>query len=508
LYARFATAWSALAYAGLLPGGHPVGEENYLRGGPGAEWWIRCELPLETARELICVASGDIYLPSGEVMFRDRGWGSPTDQGEPVTLSDLRNVPLLELVRVAGLNPRPARPLREAVLLLPGHLVAGITRRALDLGLEISYRSVTLAPLFNPENPARACYELSLAAGADACLPAFLIAALDRDPAVLVCRHAADRLLVQHQMAAPLSDRALASLTGDATWVLADVAYGCAQLTPIGEAQDGAALVRRGADHELADAGPAENWTESGEAPSRPVPPVLTLVRARMTGVPVDAALLDDQDLGSLAFLLPGEPLADIAMLVRGRDRHLLTAPGGLLEQLPVGEPLYWLGPGSLYLPLGYRMQPTLPAGARRELFPADAATAIVVLRQAALRYDLTAREPVWTLWAGPLPPVELQVPDSAVEALGDLDQELTPAESTARPHSLPRPASGQPAQRFVVRPIEERGPAATARPRTWRDEAYEAELAGKYAVAAELHLKHDDPLRAARLYERAAQSR
>lgn len=426
LYARFATAWSALAFAGLLPGGHPIAEQHYLRGGPGDGWWIRCELPLETARELICVASGDIYLPSGEVMFRDRGWGSRTDQGEPVTLSVLRSIPILELVRVAGLHPGPTRPLREAVLLLPGHLVAGITRRALDLGLEIAYRSVTLAPLFDPENPARTCFELSLSVGADSCLPAFLIAALDRDPSMLVCRRAADRLLVQHQMATPLSDRALASLTGDATWVLADIAHGCAQLTPVGEAQDGAALVRRGADHELVDAGPAADWTEPGDSPSRPAPPALTLVRARMTGVPVDATLLDDQDLASLAFLLPGEPLADAAMLVRGRDRHLLTAPGGLLEQLPVGEPLYWLGPGSLYLPLGYRMQPTLPAAARLELFPTDVGTAIVVLRQAALRYDLSAREPVWNLWAGPMPPVDHQVPDPAADALAELDHELT----------------------------------------------------------------------------------
>jgi hypothetical protein len=497
LYARFATASAALIFVGQMPGGHPAGALHCLRGGPADAWWVRAELTLEAAREMASVASGRVYLESGDELICDRGWGAAPATGPSVALADLRPVPVLELVRVAGLHACPRQPLDEAVLLLPGYLVAGIARRCLDLRLEVSYRMVSLTPLFGPDSSTHAGYEVRLAAGAGATVPASLLAALDRDPFVVVCRRAADTLLMRVGLASPLPDRSLATLTGDDTWVLADAERGCARLIPLGEPQDAASLVRRGRDYELVDISSEAGWADPGDAPSEPAPPELTMVRSRMNGAKVDAALLTDADLRCLPALLAGEPLAASAVLVRGRDRHLITAPGGLLEQLPVGEPLYCIGPGSLYLRLGYRLRPQLPSAARRTLFPTDASTAVVLLEHAALRYDLTTRIPVWRLWAGPTPPVDYQIPASAAADLQALDEELTPAEAGVSP--------ARPAQPSTLRRILGHGPGS-GRQRDWRDEAYDAELAGDYNTAAELYIRHNDPRRAARLYERAAE--
>jgi hypothetical protein len=506
LYLRFGTAWTALVTAGQLPGGHEIRNLRCLRGGPGQAWWLRVDLAVPTARELVSLTGGDIYLRSDGELRRDRGWGELVGIGEPVRAGDLRDVPVLDLVRTAGLHQRPATPMSEAVLLLPGYLVAGVARRALDLELEVTYRQVTLSPLFGPDQAgqpdqaSRVCYAVNLVAGKGV-IPAYFVAALDRDPFVLLCRRAGDTVLIQHELAAPLPDQSLASLTAQATWVLAETGYGCAQVRRFGPIQDGASLVRRGGDHELTSVDNLADWTEPGEVAANPVGPALTLVPAGMVGIPVDAALLDDADLACLPPLLAGEPLADAAMLVRGRDRHLLIAAGGLLEQLPVGEPLYCLGPGSLYLPLGYRLQPRLPATARRRLYRTDAATAIVITPDAALGYDLTSRVPVWTLWAGPEPQIDYQLPEAVRAELAALDDELTAR--PAPPQAVREPQEQAP--RPAVRRIDDR-PAPVEQPRSWRDQAYEAELAEDFARAAEMHADHNEPLRAARLYERAAE--
>jgi hypothetical protein len=499
LHIRFATAWAALVFAGQLPTGQSAGGLICLRGGTGQQWWVRVELTLETAREMVAVGSGDIYRTRDDQLVADRG-----SSGQEA-LDSLHEVPVLDLVRTAGLHPCPPRRLSEAVLLMPGYLVAEITRRALDLGLRVSYRVVSVSALFDAAPAAHAAYEVNLRAEGEQTLPAFLVDAVERDPFILVCRRAGETVLIRHRLASPLPDSWLVSLSEGETWVLADTPYGCARLRPLTEPQDAISLVRRGSDHELADIDQDVTWAQPGEQPPALTPPELILRAARMTGTPVDAALVDDGDLDCLAALLPGEPLAETAVLIRGRDRHLLTAPGGLLEYLPVGEPLYCVGPGSLYLPLGYRLTPPLPPAARAELFPVNASAAIVLLSGSALRYDLTTRVPVWTLWAGAPPAVDDQVPDSVLADLRDLDPELDldqAGTADRRAETAQRPAR-ETSQRQA---LDEPGQEAPSRPKNWRDEAYQAELSGDFVTAAELHLAHDDPLRAARLYERAAE--
>lgn len=495
LYARFEIASAALRFAEQLPSDQPLRGVPFLRGGPGDAWWVKARLTLDAAREMVSVVSGRAYLPSGDRLLRDRGWGEPAGEGEPVSTRDLQDTGIETLIRAAGLHPHPGRPrpLSEAILLLPGYLVAAVTQRALDLEIDVTYGPVTLAPLFEPDSRAHVSYQLRLSARHGAMLPVSLLNALSDDPFILVCQQVAETVLIRYRFLSPLSGEAMATLTDGETWVLADASYGCARMTPVCPPQDGASLIRRGPHHELTD--PEVTWTAAVDTSTEPVPPALTLVRAGMRGVQIDAVLLDDSELDFLPALLVGEPLADTAVLVRGRDRHLLTAPGGLLEQLPVGESLYCLGPGNLFLPLGYRLQPSLPPRARRILFPTNASVARVVLPEATLCFDMTTRQPVWRLWAGPIPPVDYQLPPEAHNDVIAVDRDLTPAEPTASP-------ARSPISRFLSRLRED------DQPHDWREDAYRAELAGEYAAAADLHVRHGDLPRAARLYERAAQER
>ncbi|MCA1672368.1 MAG: hypothetical protein LC799_09255, partial [Actinobacteria bacterium] len=313
---------------------------------------------------------------------------------------------------------------------------------------------------------------------------------------VLACRPVGERLLVQHPLASPLPDSQLARLAeshpAGGTWILAGPGWGCARLVAHGELCDGAALVRLDDTYQLVDLNPGP--PEQAAGPAEPPAPPLRLVRSRTRGVDVDAILLDDTDLACLPALLEGQPLADIALLVRGRDRHLLLAPGGLLERLPIGEPLYCLGPGLLYLPLGYRTQPLLPPSARSALFPTDTDTAIVLQPDVALAFSLQGRQPVWTLWAGEAPLLDPQLPPAAHDTLAEVDRLVAQPTTPATPTPTHRPGITD------RRPIRPPTPA-----RSWWTEALELEAAGDLAGAAQLHEQHNQLLRAAHLYERAA---
>ena len=459
--------------------------------GEGA-WWVGTDLPLDAARDAALACGGLIHIHLDGMLVPDRGWGDSPAAGTGPDPSGFVLMPAAELVRTAGLTQMAPAAATRVVVLLPGAQVGGLIRRALDLGLQTSYQQVQLRPLFTA-GPARPAFAVTLETLSEH-LPVHLIAALERDPFTLVCRRVSDRLLVQHQRESPLPDLALDALVDEGVWILAADGHGCSRLVARGPAQSGSAFVRLDQDHPLTD--PAEGtWPDS-----LPEPPVLAVVPARTRGQKVDAILLSDEALRCLPVLLEGSSMAGIAQLVLGRDRHLLTAPGGLLEDLPVGEPLYCLGPGQLYLPLGYRLRPLLPASARRVLLPAENGRATVLTTGAWMTFDLGTRIPVWELWAGPVPEVDSQLPEGGQQDLERLDRELSPAEDARpRPRFLaPAFGRGPRAERSLLRP--------SARARDWRERAYSLELRGFLTEAAEIHMRNNQPLQAARLFERAAE--
>jgi hypothetical protein len=494
--ARFATAAGALAFVEQAMQTAQLDTPDCHQDGGDGSWWVAARLTLGAAREMAHLGAGRLYVRSADGFVRDRGWGD--DPGpEPAELPDLTRTELIALVRAAGLHRVPDRPLREACVLVPGYLVSGVLERAVDLRLRASFQQARLDSLFDAAAPSRSCYGVWLAVGpGQDALPAALLSALRSDPFTLVCRPVEQALLVGYGEASPLSDRSLARLAAEAgggTWLLAAPPGGCARLTWAAEPLDAGGLVRLGTAHALIGLDGSQPYAEPADLASVPVPRSLTLIRAPGRAAAVDAMLLDDADLDSLPLLLAGDPLADTAFLIRGAGRHLLTAPGGLLTEIPVGEPLTCIGPGSLYLPVGYRLDPPVGPAARAALFEPEERTAQVFLRDARLGYHLDAAQPLWRLWAGPVPDLDMQLPRSA---LADLDQ-------AAR--EIGEPASTPDRPRSLMSRLRSR-PAAPADTPTWRQEAHQAELGGDFVTAAQLYARYNEPLHAARMWEREAE--
>jgi hypothetical protein len=501
---EFSTASAALVFAGGLA---DLIDTEFGHCAATGAWWAATRLALAPARELITAAGGRVHVQVDGGLVPDRGWGDGSGGEVPVSANlgdppEIVEVDVMEAVRTAGLHHLVLPVGEQVTVLTPARRLSALAQRALDLDLTITHRLVRLDPLFTPDGPGVAetpvepptMFEVRLTSPSGP-LPGALISALDRDACVLVCRRATDRLLIQHDVASALPDRQLAVLAGRDTragaWLLADVGFGSARLTPLTDIRDGAALVRLSDQHRLHNLDPG--WAALAGPAVAPEPTPLRLIRTRTPDAVIDAVLLDDSDLRCLPALLEGRPLADLATLATGRDRHLLLAPGGVLEHLPVGEPLYRLGPGPLYLPLGHRTQPLLPPTARQALFATTTDTALVLLPTTIQSFPLAHRAPVWTLWAGPLPPVDHQLPPEAQQALAEADRQTTPALNPP----VPRP----PITRLGDRP---RRPTPD-RARTWQDDALEAELAENLVRAAELCERHGEPRRAAYLYERAA---
>jgi len=533
--ARFVTAARALTFAEQTMQAAQRDIADCYEGGD-AGWWVAARLPLGTSREMAGLGDGRLYVRIADGFAADRGWGDQPAGGPAAALPDLTPVTLLGLVQVAGLHPGPTRRLREACVLVPGYLVRGVLERATDLGLHATYQLVQLDPLFDDIGGVpRSCYAVWVAvgparpdpgpgpgpagmaqsgAGALETVPAALLSALADNPFMLVCRPVGrselagygtvaslpDRaLLVGYGTASPLSDRALARLVaadGGGTWLLAAQPDGCARVTWVGEPLDAAGLVELGPAHALSDLDGSQPYAEAGAAARGPVPVPLTLVPSAARTARVDAVLLDDTDLECLPLLLAGDPLADSAILIRGAVRHLLTAPGGLLTELAVGDPLTCVGPGSVYLPAGYRLDPPLGPAARAAIFLPDNRTAQVVLRDARLGYDLDAAEPVWGLWAGPVPELDLQLSRSA---LADLDQAA---------HEIGDPPQAPDWRRSMIGRLMPRPAEPGAGQSAWRLQATQAERERDYATAAQLYARNNEPLRAARMWEREAEEK
>ncbi|MEV4515499.1 hypothetical protein AB0K00_41900, partial [Dactylosporangium sp. NPDC049525] len=404
---RFGSAAGALRFVGHVT--RLGGEDRVRLYRSPRHWWVVADVSLDAGRELVQLGDGVAYTGTAQAMRPVGAVPAGDPVADPATWTEAA---VADLVRAGGLHPIDRAPLGEAVLVMPGVEVAATVRRALDLGLTVQHRLARLHALFGPDGSTM-MVELRLRSR-DQPVPPSLLAAVAQRPLTAVCRRAGrdGQLLVQHGLGGPVPDDELAALVAEGTWLLADAAFGCWRVEPLAERYaDSAGLARRHAVPELVS-GP-----DLGDLAAVDPPPV-RVVPARLPGQVADAALLDDGDLPSVALVLEGHPLAEAARLIPGRGVHLLLAAGGILARLPLGEPLAAVGPGLVYLPLGHRLSPQLPPGARAELFEPDEETAVVVLRDRVLRFALAGQAPVWRLWAGQPPPVDLQLPAPAIELL------------------------------------------------------------------------------------------
>jgi hypothetical protein len=508
LAGRFSTAYAALAFVGELIAAGQFDGSGLLHDEERGTCWVISVLPPALGRELVMACGGRTYLRQNGSFIPERGWGSagPLSAGHSAAepAGQLARITPQDLVRLAGLHAIPRERLSRALVLVPGRAVAALVRRSLELGLRVTHRPVELTPLFaqadtgdgeaasaSREGSVYMAVELGCEPGKDEeapPLPAALVAALDRDPFQLLCRVAGEGLLVQHGLGSALTDSQLLTLIPKGQcWLLADAAFGCALVRDLGEPRDSSGLV-------MLDSGYRIEPCRGGLAETAVQPVTVQVVPGRTGDAAVDAVLLDEADLPVLALILQDHRLAELAWLVRGGDRHLLLAAGGLLERLPVGEALTCVGPGALYLPVGYRLSPAIPPSARAELFGATAERAVVLRPGHGWEFDVSRanRTPVWTLWAGAPPDIRPQLTREAVAELEAVEAEFRPPAPPRVPRSRNR----------FARPIQ-----PETRQRSWRDEAFEAEMAGDLAAAAKLFEDNGEPLRAAHLYETQARS-
>ncbi|MET8147939.1 hypothetical protein ACIBSW_13485 [Actinoplanes sp. NPDC049668] len=487
LAAGFPDAGAALACAGHLIGVY--GGDCVRAHSRDGEWWLTMSVELDHGRSAVHAAGGVLYALVDGRFTRDRGFGRlPTAVGrdavEPDSLAELA---ILELLREAGLRPIRGVPRTTATLLLPARVATGAMRRALDIGLAVSFQPVRLAPLFGDAGAPADGHPVARVdlSAPDGVISPTLLDAFGRLPLTLVARQGGpDRnVLLQHRRASPMPDAHLAALVEEGgSWVLADAAFGCWRLTELAGPQDAADLVMAGPGYRLRDVGPP---AAAGETL---VPPVVRVVADRAANRRSDAMLLTDAELGGLAALLEGHPLADLAEIVHGDTWHLVLAPGGLLETFPIGQPLTCIGPGLLYIGRGRRLSPELPPAARRRLFTTDPEHAIVLLGDRGLRFRIGERRPVWSLWAVSGPPMETQLPADTALALAALDPRPLVRRMPTVPWRRPAGDAAHDSQDELLR------------------QAIAAEAAGDLVAAAELHRRRGDPYRAGTLYERAAE--
>ena len=202
----------------------------------------------------------------------------------------------------------------------------------------------------------------------------------------------------------------------------------------------------------------------------------------------VDAVLVDDAELDWLRRFLIGRPVSELAFILPGNERHLVTAPGGLPEALPFGAPLAWIGPGAIYIELGSDFDPPLPAAARQARFLPDRDAVVGVLRSGTWRFDPENMVPVWTLWVGDAPTVQTGMAIRGRAILAQADYYLSARE-------MPQPGQGS----GHLAPISDQERTGLI------EAAQRAELNGGFVRAAELLEQAGLHGPAGRLYERAA---
>lgn len=490
---RFATASEALTCLGNLVAAHRTDEVMVSQADDGA-WWITVLAELDIARAAVDAAGGQPYLRANGGYVRDRRFGSLTTAAvdQAIDVDSLRPCTPLDLVRRAGLRPARPRALSAASVVLPGLVADAAIRRVLDFGLEVVYRPLRLTPLGHGRSqedgrvPAADLNDTLMTRidlrAVDGQIPPLLLSALERLPLALVARQAGTegRVLIQHRLASPLADIHFPALPGvPDSWIIADAAFGCWRMEDLAEPQPCSDLVRTPDGYHLIDQEPVEG-TDAIQ------PATVGLAPCRTSGQRTDALLLHDADRDELTLLLEGHPLADIATVILGTERHLLLAPGGLFDTFAVGEALTCIGPGLLYLPIGQRLRPEVPPSARRRLFNLDADHAVVVLDGHGLRFRLADQRPAWSLWARLTQTIVDQLPGDSIRALLALE---------------PPPAPARPSEPQTRMP----GRLAQATAEELLEQARRAEAADDLEGAAALFRRLGDPRRAAHLYERAA---
>jgi hypothetical protein len=400
-----------------------------------------------------------------------------------------------------ALRPAARIEATEAVVVTGARLGQVVLRRAAVMGLAVELIPVQRHPTAGGASMPAVALRLRWQGNNP---PSVLLTALARLPDTAVTRPVAvapmegaaplQGLLVDVRHQPPPAAALVAGLIppGEA-WLLGSPDVGNWRIEPRGAAIDGLTLL---ATKRVPTPPPPITTTDMRLPSSIPMAIGLLPDKANSARHPDAVLLLDDELAWTRRFLMARPAAAETAYLLPGPGRHLLLAPGGLLERVPFGVSLCWIGQEPLLVEQGQRFHPPLPAAARARMFAAGAEEVVVVVRHGpdelfVARYALSALCPAWHLWLADPPPVAAGITGRAAERLQALADRID--RERPRPPREPRlPILA----RLRLRPAG-------------RDEqlrrALALEATGHLVAAAELLEQVGEPVRAARLYERAA---
>lgn len=463
-----------------------------LQRGPKSSWWTQVAVSFERVAPLIQAAHG---LPFA---CRQGGWfvvpadGRLADQAPPSRdpgISGWPQVGLLDLLAGTSLLPGTYSPTSAIDVLTPGVLARWILGRAVRLGLNTTVRPVRCHPFDGTSTPTDHAALLVRIRSSRGSVPAALVQSLVSLPYTIVApapQEGEFGLTVDVRHRLPCPPQLVSSLIDQGElWIIGPPELGRWRLVPAGQEVDASAFVAA----PDADLQPVPPLADA----SLPEPAPLRLVRQSVVGDdPIDAVLLDETELNWVRTWLSTRPFSDLVFLLPGDGRWLLTAPGGLPAQVPFGIPMTHSGPMALYLELGLEFRPPLPDAARIERFSLTPENVVALTAGSGWRFQQDQMIPAWTLWVGPEPELQGELPRDSLEILKKVSALCSPAElQTARRALAPR---GQ-------RPVDRHERVRLL------EQAMQEYLANNLLRAAELLEAAGCPGQAGRLYERAAAS-
>ncbi len=517
--ARFAHAQAALSFLGAIAGAE-LAVEARARRGPSGRWWIEVPAEWSGAAALAANVGGTPFAGSGFLWVQIPADGSAPEipvkkyqarkdavalhgpQGiEQLKVKDWPESGLADLLLATRLRPARLSNLNQVAVAAPGVLARTVLRRALELGFDVRVAVAEQEPLAGGPRSAISWLRISWRQKR---IPEAFLHSLTRLPFVAVARpaglnHSDDAgrsgLLVDIRHAVPLSSSLVAALVPKGEqWLLGGPEVGHWRIRVLGRAGDAAEMIQAPTGPDAAALSPV-----LPESPHHTEIELRLVPRRPLPGHP-DGLLVDDHELGWTQDLLMGKPLAESVFLAFGPGRHLLLAPGGLLESMPFGIPLRRIDSGGLLVQEGRALFPPLPEAARAHAFPCDAEELIALTVGAAegdlhaIRFRLDQLVPIWQLWIGEPPPVESGVSSEVARKVQALAEALRPPEKTQSLWDRVAP----------IIPMPDRKRKQVDRDQLLR-KALALEHAGRYAEAAQRMEKIGELAAAGRLYERAA---
>ncbi|NUP51869.1 MAG: hypothetical protein HOW97_31805 [Catenulispora sp.] len=369
--------------------------------GRDARWWIRADVPGPAAAPIVELA----WACGGAVE-------TAAPHAEPVSPAQLA---LQALIRADV--PAPATAVH---VITGGEVSHRVLRRCVETGARAEYQAVVTTAL-DGSDP-RPGIRVRVSARGRA-LPVRVLGALEAFPETRVFRpcDSDERLLLGLWHRLPIPEYWVAGeLPGGDTW--------CAH-------HDSLRVVRPSTPfHDAADL----------FAPDPPIPPIpqdppsfgpnATSV-PRYAPIPVrvvsdlraplrqSAVLLTDDDLDDLRVHLRYRQIAAEGLLLLGAGQHLLVEPGGLMDRMPIGRPMWRAGRAPVFVETGYSLHPPVPPGAHRRVFGLQHGHAVALWPGGAAAFDVVNAVPLWAAWLLAAPELDLAPSTKASAWLADLER-------------------------------------------------------------------------------------